>query len=153
MKKGWSNNQAEGENAPILMKSFSSKVVRVFEGENVLEYTFDIPETATTSIDMDGALIRVIDVDTPAYAVYMSYEGARGYSPLDYLNNVVAPHVAVIDPMGTSTIGLFDWQLAETEGSEWHIASVNGGNWLIIVESKKTSHDTVIKTLESVSVK
>jgi hypothetical protein len=169
MKKGKSEvSIVEGGKAIVLMKSFEGQVVRAFEGDNVLDYTFDIPETATTSIDMEGALIKVTDVitsgntestttpvviSTPVATFYMSYEGARGYTALDYINNVIAPHVAVIDVTSTSTIGAYDWQAAESEGSEWHIASVASSSWLIIVENKKTAHDTVERMLESVSVK
>ena len=135
------------------MKNFTGQVVRVFEGDHVLEYSVDLPETSTTSIDMDGALTRVTDQTNPLANVYMSYEGARGYSPMDYIDNVVAPHVAVINPTSTSTIGSYDWQGAETAGSEWHVASVDGGQWLIVVENKKTTHDTVEKILNSIAVK
>ena len=61
--------------------------------------------------------------------------------------------VAVINPTSTSTIGSYDWQGAETAGSEWHVASVDGGQWLIVVENKKTTHDTVEKILNSIAVK
>lgn len=161
-------SKVEGENSSLAMKAVAGKVLRVNNGENILEYTFDVPETATTSFDMEGALIKVTDVlrtegdasssdpiviSTPVATFYISYEGARGYSPLDYISNMIAPHVSVIDPTGTSTIGSYDWQVAESEGSEWHIASVDGGKWLVIVENKKSTHDVVEKILESVSVK
>lgn len=146
---GGKNNESS-----IGVKAFVGQVVRVYEGENILEYGFDIPETASTTVDMDGALIRVANASTtPIVTFYMSYEGARGYSALDYLSNVVAPHVAVIDPTGTSTIGVYEWQLAETVNSEWHIAKVDGGKWLIIAESKKSMHDEAEKILESVNAK
>lgn len=154
MKKG---GDKEGDNNGIkntvTMKSFVGQVVRVYEGDNVLEYGFDIPETATTSIDMDGALIRVLDQENPLATVYMSYEGARGYSSVDYINNVIASHVAVIDLTSTSTIGVNEWQVAESPASEWRVAQVDGGKWLIIVENKKAVHDTVDQMLASVSTK
>lgn len=137
----------------IPMRAVVGQVVRVYEGDNVLEYGFDIPETATTSIDMDGALIRVVDQGALLASVYMSYEGARGYTALDYINTIIAPHVSVIDPTGTSTIGMHEWQIAESAGSEWHIAAVNGGKWLIIVENKKSVKDVVEQILESINVK
>lgn len=132
------------------MRSFSSDVVRVFEGENKLAYSFDIPETATTSLGMDNALVRITDATSSYATMYMSYEGARGFTPLEYVSEIIAPHVSVINPTGTSTIGVYEWQAAESDGSEWHVASVNNGAWLIIVENKKAVHDLVEKTLESV---
>lgn len=136
------------------VKAFVGQVVRVYEGENILEYGFDIPETASTTVDMDGALIRVTDASsTPIITFYMSYEGGRGYTALDYLSEIVAPHVNVIDPTGTSSIGAYEWQLAETANSEWHIAQVDGGKWLIVAESKKSVHDQAERILESVNAK
>ena len=136
--------------AEVGVKSFSGEVVRVFEGENKLSYSFDIPETASTSIDMDGALIRITNETNPLASVYLSYEGARGYTPMDYINNTIAPHVAVINPTSTSTIGGYDWQGAESEGSEWHVASVLNGSWLIVVENRKSVHDATESILTSV---
>ncbi len=136
------------------VKAVVGQVVRVFEGENLLEYGFDIPESASTTVDMDGALIRVIDASsTPIVTFYMSYEGGRGYTALDYLSEVVAPHVNVIDPVGTSSIGVYEWQLAETANSNWHIAQVDGGKWLIVAESKKSVREQVERILESVNTK
>ncbi|MBP6948505.1 MAG: hypothetical protein KBC41_02345 [Candidatus Pacebacteria bacterium] len=132
------------------MKSFNGEVVRVFEGENILEYGFDIPETATTTVEMDGALIKVEDAGNPLITVYMSYEGGRGYTAIDYISNIIANHVPVIDVEETKTIGLLEWQTATSEGSEWYITSVLDGKWLIVVENKKTVHDTAEKILESV---
>ena len=137
----------------VAMKSFIGQVVRNYEGENVLEYGFDIPETATTSIDMDGALIKIVDQELPVATVYMSYEGGRGYSALDYISNVIAPHVSVINVTGTSSVGMYDWQIAESEGSEWYVTPVASSSWLIVVENKKSVHSTVEKMLESVFAK
>lgn len=152
-KSGRHLSQVKDLQSSIAMKSFAGQVTRVYEGDNILDYAFSIPETSTTSIDMDGALIKVIDGDAPLSTIYMSYEGGRGYSPLDYLSYVVAPHVSVINAVGTSTIGNYDWYVAESEGSEWHIASVASSSWLVVVENKKSAHDTVRKLIEAFSVK
>ncbi|MCF7898571.1 MAG: hypothetical protein K9L31_01320 [Candidatus Pacebacteria bacterium] len=136
----------------IAMKQFTGQVVRSFEGEHVLDYSLEIPETASTSVDMYGALIRITDDSKPLATMYISYEGARGYSPADYINNIVAPHVAVIDITSTSSIGSYEWQEAESAGSEWYIAPVMDGEWLIVVENKKTAHDSVMNILNSIMV-
>jgi hypothetical protein len=138
--------------AAVGMMSISGQVTRVFEGENVINYMLDIPETATTSVSMDGALIRITDTANPLVSIYFSYEGGRGYRPMDYINNTIAPHVPVITPTSTSTIGAYEWQKAESDISEWHLASVLDGNWLIVVENKKTAHEAVERTLESLKV-
>lgn len=134
-------------------RSFVGQVVRVFEGDHTLEYNLAIPETASTSIDMDGALIRITEGANPVAEMYFSYEGGRGYSAINYIDNVIAPHVAAIDLTSTSSIGSYEWQGAESAGSEWHVASVADGQWLIVVENKKSAHDVVEKMLTSIGVK
>ncbi len=137
----------------ILMKEVSGQVAREFEGENLVDYSFQIPETATTTFDMDKALIKITDNNNPYATIYISYEGGRGYTPVDYIGQVIAPHVSVINMTDVMKIGEYDWQMAETEGSEWHVASAGNGQWLIIVENKKAVHDLVAKTLESFKAK
>lgn len=154
MKKGGSDGlDTNDTKSEISMKSFVGQVVRAYEGDHVLEYGFNIPETATTSIDMDGALIKILDNNLPTATIYMSYEGARGYTALDYLSNKIAPHVSVINPTNVVSLGGYDWQMAESEGSEWYIASVASSSWLIVVENKKANHDIATKIVESISVK
>lgn len=137
----------------IRMKDVTGEVAREFEGQNVVDYSFQIPETATTTLDMDGALIKVTDNDNPYATIYISYEGGRGFAPVDYIGQVIAPHVSVLDITDVKKIGDHDWQGAESEGSEWHVASAANGQWLIVVENKKAVHALVVKTLESFKAK
>ncbi|HCC06057.1 TPA: hypothetical protein DEP94_01690 [Candidatus Nomurabacteria bacterium] len=137
----------------IRMKEVTGQVMREFEGQNVVDYSFQIPETATSTLDMDNALIKITDNNNPYATIYISYEGARGFAPVDYIGQVVAPHVSVIDMGDIKKIGDHDWQTAETEGSEWHVAGAANDQWLIIVENKKAVSDTVVKTLESFKAK
>ncbi len=137
----------------VKMKTYSSKVSRFYEGDNNIEYSFNIPEYATTTTELDGAFTK-ITTGTSSYAtVYVSYEGGRGFTPLGYIDEIIAPHVSVINPLDEEIIGNYKWQVAESEGSEWHIAQVSNDQWLFIVENKKVNHDLIQKTLESVKVK
>lgn len=133
----------------VKMESFTGQVVRSFEGENKLDYSVDLPENAQTKEEMEGALIHVVNEEAPYLSMYMSFEGARGYTPLEYIDNVITPKVPVIEITSTSTIGGYEWQGAESPASEWHVASVAGGKWLVVVENKKVVHDLVVKTIES----
>jgi hypothetical protein len=139
-------------NTVVHMKTVSGEVTRTFEGEHKLQYSFDIPETATTTISMEGALIRITDGANLLATVYLSYEGGRGYTALDYIDQTIAPKVAVVTPTGTTTVGVYDWQTAATTGSEWHLASLGNGEWLAVVESRKTSHNMVVRILESFEI-
>jgi hypothetical protein len=129
------------------MKSLDGQVMRIFEGENKLVYSFDIPETATSTVTMDGALIKVNTGSALYAAVYFSYEGGRGYSAEDYIKSVVAPHVNVLTITGTTTIGTRIWTVAESVNTQWHVGQVGDGQWLMVVESPKANHEDILGTL------
>lgn len=143
----------EGETVvEVGMKQITGEVTRVFEGENKIEYSFSAPETSTTTLGMENALVRVTNEGASLATLYFSYEGGRGYSPVDYINNVIAPNVAVINPGEVVTVGGMDWQTASSEGSEWYVAKARDGEWLVVVENSKTQHDQVQKILSSLKV-
>lgn len=131
----------------------SGQVVRTFEGDHTLSYAFDIPEMSSSSVDMEGGLVRVVGATGLEASVYFSYEGARGYSPVDYISEVIALHVPVIDVTGTASIGGYEWTTAETAGSEWYIAQTADKQWLVVVEAKKTNHDIVMALVSSMDAK
>ena len=137
----------------VAMQEVTGKVTKMFEGENALEYSFSIPEGATTTVDMDGARVRVMKDDAMIASFYFSYEGGRGYSALDYITNVMTPRVPTTAQTSTSTVGMYVWQGAESKVTEWQLASVLSNAWLVLVESSKENHDVVTSILESVSVK
>ncbi len=128
-------------------------VTRFFEGEWVLGYAFDIPEGATTTVEREGSIVKVLEDGKLLSAMYFSYEGGRGYSPEDYINNVIAPNVSMVTTTGTTTIGTTDWTVAEGASSVWHVAAVKGGEWLVVAESKKGDNDKALKVLESLTTK
>jgi hypothetical protein len=142
--------QMEVKEEVAAMKTFEGEVEG---GAEKLAYSFQIPETATTTVEMNKALVRVTDGATPYATVYTSFEGARKLTPEKYLNQVIAPRVAVINPVGEAMIGNTMWYKAESEGSQWSIASVADGKWLIVIENKKSLRNTVEKTLSSFAVK
>ena len=136
-----------------MMSSFSGSVTRSFEGDNTLEYSFSLPETATTSIGKDGALVKITDGGLPLVAMYLSFEGARGYSPADYITNNIVPNVKAITSNGTVTLGSYEWEVVESEWSVWHIAKSANGAWLMVVENKKDVSDKANAIIESISTK
>lgn len=134
-------------------RTIEGEVVRQFEGENKIVYNLDIPEQASTTLGMDGALVKVLTGATPYVSMYFSYEGGRGYMPTDYIKNVIAPHVNSVAIVGTTTIGSYTWTVAQSAASEWHVAQVGNGSWLLIVENKRALHDQVADTLDSLTTK
>jgi hypothetical protein len=135
------------------MVTLEGQVTRIYEGENKLVYSMDIPETATSAVSMDDGLVKITDNGALYAAVYMSYEGGRGYSSLDYINNVIVPHVATLTLTGTTTIGETIWTTAASPNSEWHVGQVGDKQWLMVVESKKTLHTGIVEMLESLMTK
>lgn len=131
--------------------TFTNKVTRSFEGDNVLEYGFDLPEGATTTVEKDGALVKVTDASSTAVlAMYLSFEGGRGWSPADYITNNILPKVSGAALVGTTTIGSHEWDVAESERSVWHVARSDNGQWLLVVENRKDvaeAAEGIIKTI------
>lgn len=134
-------------------QTLEGQVTRIFEGENKLVYSLDIPETATSTLGMDSALVKVTDNGMALVSIYMSYEGGRGYASTDYINNVIAPKVSALTTVGTTTIGGTMWTIAQTANTEWHVGQVGDGQWLMVVEGKKSSHDAIVEILESLDTK
>lgn len=134
-------------------KVLEGKVIRTFEGDNTVEYSLSIPDDATTTLGMEGALVKIATEDAPYLSMYFSYEGGRGYMPQDYIKNVIVPRVSALTITGTTTVGGVSWTVAQSEQSEWHVAQVGDGQWLLITENKKTLHGQVLETLESLITK
>ena len=131
------------------MTTLTGKVTTTFDADNNLNYSFDIPEMATSTVSEEGDLIKVTDGTSTRATVYFSYEGGKALSPVDYITNIVAPHVSVINVTNTSTIGNYEWQLAETGGSNWYVTSLNNGEWIAAIEAKKTFSDEAEKLVKS----
>lgn len=127
------------------------QVIRQFEGENRIAYKMGIPDAATSSMGMDGALIKIVNEEAPFISMYFSYEGGRGYIASDYINNVIAPRVPGVKVVGTTTIGLYTWTVAESETSEWHVAQVGDGQWLLVVENRRVLHDDAVRALDTLT--
>ncbi len=145
---------SEGEQEMVMLPTFTNKVVRNFEGENVREYGFILQEGASTTVEQEGALVKVTDASSsPVVAMYFSYEGGRGYTPEDYITKNIVPHVSAVTSAGTTTLGMHEWTVAESEFSVWHVAKSDNGQWLIVAENRKDVADTASVVLESILTK
>lgn len=149
------NNQDVDVHTPYPnMVSIEGKVRDVFEGVDDLNYVFDIPETATTTkVSEDGYLIKITDKDVKQASIYFAYQGSKSLTPEDYVSYIVAPHVPVIETKESKTIGNYDWQLAETPGSNWYVTTLNEGTWIVAIESKKSWADQSLTLVESFKLK
>jgi hypothetical protein len=151
---GYTNSQApesllQTNGGAVNTQTVSGTVSRFYEGENKVAYSFQIPESATTTVEMDGALIRIWENGVAYANIYLSYEGGRGYGPIDYMGDIIAPSVPVINATGASVVGGYSWQTASSDGTEWHLAPVLNDQWLVVVEGKKSARDATKVSLES----
>lgn len=135
------------------MSLFSGEAKKLVNGvEEVLPFSIAIPVDATTSVGMNGSLFS-IKTPTRTYAsMYFSYEGDRKYTPELYVKNVMTPRVKVITPLGEAMIGTTMWYKVASDKSEWHIASLMDGKWLVVIESGKDIGEMVKTTLSSFGV-
>lgn len=148
-----SDRLPEGEEQQMVAPSFTGSVTRNFEGDVTLNYGFNLPEGATTTVEKDGALVSVADATSSLVAMYFSFEGGRGYSAADYITNTIVPQVKAITHTGTTTLGGRVWDTVESEWSVWHVAQSDNGQWLIVVENKKVDNDKVYPIIESIVAK
>lgn len=135
------------------MVEVSGATAQLFEGQNILSYTFYIPGgmSAVKGEDTQTLIVRAEDNSQKALA-YFSYEGGRGWSPEEYFNTVIAPKVPVQKTTSTVHVGSYDWYHVETATMEWNIAKVKNGEWLMMIESKKADTEAVnniLKTLKA----
>ncbi len=133
----------------VTNKNFQGSLTKMFEGEHTLEYGLDLPDTASAAVTKEGALVKVTDSGMPVFAMYVSYEGARGYSTTDYITRNIKSKVAGVTMKETVTVGKYDWTVAESANSVWHVTSVENGAWLLVVEYKKADAEKAVGILET----
>lgn len=144
---------AKADTVKTGVTTLEGQVMRMNAGENKIIYTVDIPSTATSTRSMDDALVTVKDNGSLYMAMYMSYEGSRGYASLDYINQNIRSRVHGLIIVGTTTINGTVWTMAQTANSEWHVGQVGDGQWIMVVENKRSSHDAVVNSLQSLTTK
>jgi hypothetical protein len=137
----------EGVKATSFIGSFKTGVK-----DEVVSYAFDMPVSASSSVEDAGAYIVSTIAANPFTKIYFSDEREKAETPVDYLNTVIAPQVKGFALGTVVKIGDTSWQTAESVSMEWHVAPILSGNWLVMVESYKKDHDEVVKLLTSMNV-
>lgn len=131
---------------------YENNVTAKFEGDWVLNFSFlhknDIKvEQGTGS---QARWFKLIDASsTNDVTLYFTYEGGRGWSADDYINEVLKianPNVVVSDVKfaGESEASSTKYVLDEANNTEYYIEAVKnekGESWLAIVENKKADND------------
>lgn len=125
------------------------EVMAVYEGEHKLNYVLTMQDGATTTLSADNRLLTLKSATTSPIHFYFSYEGGRGYSPNDYINNTIASKVAIIK-RETMAHGANTWSVARSANSSWHVGTF--GEWLVIIENSNKDKNTATLYIESFKV-
>ncbi len=136
-------------------KTFSGDIYAVFEGTSTAKVTFDY-DAAYTVEQGTGNRSRYFVVKNASgtlATIYASYEGGRGYSAADYLAETISKAVPTVSAPTTAVYGDASWMTAGTAMTEWHIAPQKNGEWLLVVESKKSNNKEVGEILKTLTIK
>ncbi len=126
------------------------EVTAIFEGEHKLNYELILAEGATTSLSKNNRLLTIKGASStsPVY-FYFSYEGGRGYSAADYINNNIAPNTNLVK-RETMQHGDNNWSIVRSANSSWHVGSF--GEWLVVIENNNLDKELATKYIESFKV-
>ena len=136
-------------------KTFSGDIYAVFEGTSTAKVTFDY-DAAYTVEQGTGNRSRYFVVKNASgtlATIYACYEGGRGYSAADYLAETISKAVPTVSAPTTAVYGDASWMTAGTAMTEWHIAPQKNGEWLLVVESKKSNNKEVGEILKTLTIK
>lgn len=132
---------------------YEGSVKAVFEGEHVLDFSF-LHNNAFNVAQGIGAQARWFKLNdassTNLVTLYFTYEGGRGYSADDYVNEVLKKDNASItvedikfaDDDNTNVKYIIDTK----NNVEYYIEvvkGIDGDSWLAIVENKAADDDTL----------
>ncbi len=145
------NTNASATTTPENYKTAETSASASFEGDRSKTVSFDIPESYTVVPKASKNTYAIMNGSKTVATLYYSYEGGRGYTGADYLANNVAPKVAGLSSVSTTTVGTSDYANASTANSDFRVGAY--GEWLVVSESLKSNSDEVSAILKSVTVK
>ncbi len=146
-KKNMSDDRQQVSKEKGMIKG---EVTAIYEGEHTLNYKLALADNATTSLEKDNRLLKISSASTtkPLY-YYFSYEGSRGYTADDYINNVLAKSVQIVK-REVVTHGENNWTVVRSVNSSWYIATF--GEWLLVIESSNADKDIAIASISSFKI-
>jgi hypothetical protein len=136
--------------------AYVGNVSHNFEGTQSASITFkhDKNQTVEQGTDSKSKYFYIKNADGQTLAtIYMSYEGGRGFSAVDYLSEVIAKAVPTVSAPITMNHASTTWMYAATANSEWHIMPSTDGAWLLIMENKKENGKSVTSVKETIVIK
>jgi hypothetical protein len=137
----------------LALQTFQGTAKAWFEGWNIATYEFSYPRDAfsvESKSDDNPVVIRTLLTNTTSTITY-SYEGARGFSPDDYWNNVLAKQCPECGSV-TRHIGSFDARVYALAGiSIWTI--IEKKPFLFIVHEPSGSAVNFLSTFRVIDIK
>lgn len=139
IKKGSSTKDVINTSVVTQTQKVAGEINAIFEGNNITRYSFSIPGSATsTKKNESGTIIHVTNASSSLItALYFSFEGGRGYTPKEYVQEVIASKVPVVTITGSSTVGNLSGIAASSDSTIWKIAPTEDGQFLVVVEYPK----------------
>jgi hypothetical protein len=138
----------ETNTATDTVKTFEGEVSSNFEGPNTVKYAF-VYDGAYTATSTKPKYVFIKEGTTTIATIYMSYEGGRGYTGKDYVNQVIKKVVAGISAPVDTTDDYGTWTKASSASTDWNILSA--GEYLAVIESSKLNTSKIVSILETLS--
>ena len=136
-------------------KNFTGEINSVFEGDNkaVVSFAYNDNLTVEQGVGAKSKYFYIKNASGTVATIYASFEGGRGYTGNDYLLEVIKKAVPSVSTPTSMVHGSTTWSYAATAGTEWNTASFKTGNWVMVVENKKSNTDLVKSILDTMDVK
>lgn len=134
------------------VKTFEGEVSSNFEGPNTVKYAF-VYDGAYSATSTKPKYAFIKQGTSTIATIYFSYEGGRGYSAVDYVNQVIKKAVPSVSAPVAMMHGDSSWTKASSVGTDWHIMSM--GEYLTVIESSKQNTskiESIFQTLSFVKV-
>lgn len=138
----------ETNTATDTVKTFEGEVSSNFEGPNTVKYAF-VYDGAYTATSTKPKYVFVKQGTSTIATIYFSYEGGRGYTPVDYINQVIKKAVPSVSAPVDMMYGDSSWTKSSSVGTDWHVFA--SGEYLAVIESSKSNTSKIQSILETLS--
>ncbi len=130
------------------VKTFEGEVSSNFEGTNTVKYAF-VYDGAYTATSTKPKYVFVKQGTSTIATIYFSYEGGRGYSAADYINQVIKKAVPAASAPTEVMHGDSTWTKSSSVGTDWHVFAAD--EYLTVIESSKQNTSKISSIFETLS--
>jgi hypothetical protein len=137
----------------IKMFDMKGEAKAVFEGDHTLNYSLSFPSTVLRETKNDGKDTFFFYKGIKVAELSFLYEGARGYSPEDYIKKILGQRIPIALAPGSVKIGDFDYITAGASNSYFRVTSFKKNEWLGALEVYTGNEELEKVILNSLKVK